>query len=207
VEVNELLNLKNKYKEVVGSDYVPPGGVAPPPIIKKKEAAAPAPAAGKKNAKKEEEVQKAVAPQVQKEEPLDLSGLTLFTGSSCGADDVLRCVCVAELCKKTLKIVQQAPSSVAVRIPYYPAIVVASPSSSGQNKHGTVIFGALAVCKYLALDCAAVAVSDADSSTQERFLDLVESVQWGVASTGKHYLQCSFVLISVVCSAGLVRGM
>lgn len=214
-EVNELLNLKNKYKEVVGSDYAAPGGApVAAPAPKKKEAPGAAPADPKKAAKKEEQAAvKPAAPQAvqAKEEVADLSGRTLYTGSTCDADDVLRCVAVGELCGKPLKIIQQAPASVAVRIPFYPAIVVASTSSSGQNKQGTVIFGAVAVCRYLALDCAEVSASGADLLVQESLLDLVESMQWGAdAAAGKwfvnvHVMHC-FVRTSVSMHVSSGRG-
>lgn len=203
-----MLNLKNKFKEVVGSDYVAPGGApAAVPAPKKKEAA-PAPEATKKTTKKEEPApQKTSAvPQVaqqSKEEVLDLSGRILYTGSNCDADDILRCVLVGELCKKPLKVVQQAPTSVAVRIPFYPAVVVASTSSSGQNKQGTVIFGAAAVCRFLAMDCTAVAVSGADAATQDMYLDIMETTNWaGDASTGKKMTCCDTLCYIFVVAQG-----
>ena len=127
---------------LTGKDYV---SAAPAPSPKKKEIVA-APAA--KQGKSKGEAKTAVV-----DDKIDLSTLTLFCGSA-NADDVQRCVLASEVCNKAMQVAQTAPSAVAPRIPFYPALVVPSiASSSGAScKMGTVIFGATAVCRYLALD-------------------------------------------------------
>lgn len=154
-EVGELLTLKTKYKEVTGSEYVAPGAAAAPAPKKKEAVAAPAPkesAAPSKKSQKKETTAEAVAATTKAVEQLDLNDLVLYSGSAGSSSDVLKCTLVAELFKKDLKVKEAAPTSVAARIPQYPAIVVpSSVSSSGHAcKHGTVIFGASAVSRYLA---------------------------------------------------------
>ena len=124
-EVAELLSLKGKYKEVAGSDYVAPVSSAPAavPAAKKtkeptsapetkKESAEPSKKAQIKEDKKTASAESVVntsAPAVV-EEPLDLTSLVLYTGTTSSADDILRCFLVAEANNKDLKSKQQAPA-------------------------------------------------------------------------------------------------
>lgn len=169
-EVSELLALKLKYKELTGSDYVAAGAVAAPaPTPKKKEATPVVPVSKEKAVKKEENAAKVdvVAAPV---ESLDLNELVVYTGPSGFSNDALKIALVAQLYKKDLKVKETAPASVAKRIPFYPAMVVpSSQSSSGHTcKHGTVLFGAAAVCRYLA--------DSAVSSLEASYLDMDELV-------------------------------
>jgi hypothetical protein len=174
-EVNELLLLKTKYKELTGSEYVAPGAT-PAPAPKKKDAVTSPPAAvlPAKKTKKEESSKDTVADvaaATQGVQQLDLNDLVLYSGPSSISNDVLKCTLVSELFKKDLKVKEVAPAAIAGRIPQYPAIVVPnSTSSSGHTcKHGTVIFGVNSVIRYLA-GCAVP--SDLESS----YLDMDEWV-------------------------------
>jgi len=169
-EVSELLALKLKYKELTGSDYVAAGAVAAPAPAPKKKEAAPAVVVSKEKAVKKEEKATKVDVVAAPVELLDLNDLVVYTGPSGFSNDVLKIALVAQLFKKNLKVKETAPASVAKRVPFYPAMVVpSSQSSSGHTcKHGTVLFGAAAVCRYLA--------DSAVSSVEASYLDMDELV-------------------------------
>lgn len=199
-----LLALKQQYKQLTGKDFVA-AGVPAPPAPKKKEApsASAAPVAvDKKGPAKEAKSAAPKASTVVAEDALDLTTLTLFCGD--GADeDLLRCVLVAQALKKDMKVARTAPASVAGRIPYYPALAVPSiASSSGHTcKLGTVIFGASAVCRYLALDSA----GSEGSAFDEACLDLLDDTfsAQTKGSNGKTAICC---LPVKVFQFGPVRG-
>jgi hypothetical protein len=179
-----LLVLKQQYKSLTGKDFVAANTPAPP-APKKKDAPPAAVTAESKKAPAKDAKQgptKAAAPA---EEKLDLSSLTLFCGN--GSDeDLLRCVLVAQALGKELKVARIAPASVAGRTPYYPAL--AAPSIASSSGHtcqlGTVIFGATAVCRYLALDCAATEGS-LPAALEEAYLDLLDDCFSKGSSGGK----------------------
>lgn len=149
--MDELLALKQKYKDLTGKDFVAAGGAAPataPP--KKKEANAPKPA--DKPAPKNAEAQASASVT----EKIDLANLTIYLGNA-DKEEVLSCLLVAQLVGKNVVAAHQAPAAVANRVPFYPAIVVPSITSSSGHACGlgTVIFGVASVCAYLGVDRAA----------------------------------------------------
>lgn len=183
-----MLVLKQQYKSLTGKDFVAANAPAPPAPKKKEATPAAAPAESKKAPAKDAKQAPAKVAALS-EEKLDLSSLTLFCGS--GSDeDLLRCVLVAQALGKELKLARTAPASVAGRTPYYPALAVPSiASSSGHTcKLGTVVFGATAVCRYLALDCAAPE-GGLPAALEEAYLDLLDDC-FSKGSSGGKWLLC-----------------
>jgi hypothetical protein len=167
VAVQELLSLKQKFKDVTGKEYALPAPAPQPPAKKKEPAVPPQPKEKKASTKAEP-----APPTAPVDEKIDLSNLVLYTGSA-NPEQTLSCLLAAEVAKKPLAVAQQAPQAVASRIPYYPALVVPSiASSSGHTcKAGTVIFGTAAVCRYLALDSGLPT-----NEFEDGYLDLLEGL-------------------------------